>query len=864
MSIELNKEQEQVINELEKNILLIASAGTGKTDTLARRVSNIISMSKAKAEEILCITFTNKACKEMKERIESLVGSDGRYVVVKTFHSFCLQIIREQAKKNTDIFTDFTVSDEDDCKEVIKSINHNNYPIKSLQRFINTVKEYRVKYSFYSDNGLKDYENVIENLYKYNNDLINEICIQNYKYLDKKLKEQLNKEGASLVKAYNSMMANNHALDFNDLIMHAKDIFENEEVVISFKERYKYINIDEMQDTSLSEYNIIEKIFGNNNILLCGDKFQTIYSWRGSQPTDIMTSFEKYNPEKMVFTKNYRATKNLTQAALGYLENSFNEDVKETYKDGIEAFSKVNGETIKLKQANTIVDEAWWIYRVINELKESGKDITRTCILTRDNNYNIELSKEFTKINENPDFKFVLVDEFKFFRRQEIKDITAFLKLIVNNNDAISLARLLKRLNTGIGDRTLDKINSDEYKRVGIRLTDFINKNTFEQGEYFSLLINEWEKENIIVFDVESTGVDVTEDEIIQIAAIKINKEGKVIERFEKFIKPVKSVGKSALVHGFTDEILAEKGENKIKVLNEFIEFSKGAIIVGHNVQYDINILTSELSRHNLGKDKFKGFYDTLDIYRRFYPNMINHKLDTLSAHFNTIHKPSHNAMDDILATAELLIMALNNEIVPKTFERLGYITNHLKSFTGFSKAINDLIEKSEDSRPKDIVAFIVNNFNLKGLYPEDEREERRQRMLSFYSFLEEIDDKEKSARDSLIEVVNMTSLSNGEMEELMIKKAQKPRIPIITVHQSKGLEFDYVFLAGLAESKFPSFMALKSGNITEEARLFYVAITRAKKELYLSYSNSNSKGFNVVGSRFIDLLPKSNVEVIK
>lgn len=860
MSLELNKEQQNVVNELEKNILLIASAGTGKTDTLARRVGNIIRAGKATAEEILCITFTNKACKEMKGRIEGLVGAEGLKVNVKTFHSFCLQVIKEQAKKKTDIFTDFTVCDEDDCKEIIKDINHYNYPVKSLQNFINKVKELRVKLDTFTGNDLEDYNRIIEFMYKYKDDAINDICLQNYKYVDKQLKDGLKKNGATILKSYNSLMANNHSLDFNDLIMKAKEIFEDKEVVNSLKNRYKFINIDEMQDTSASEYNIIEKIFGDNNILLCGDKFQTIYAWRGSEPNEIIESYEKYKPVRIVFTKNYRATQNLTKAALGYLEKSFTAELKSTYEDGIEAFSSQNGEQIRLKKSNSIVEEAWWIFSQIKELEAQGKDISRTCILTRDNGYNIDLSKEFMKTGSSSKFQFVLVDEFKFFRRQEIKDIIAFLKLIVNNNDSISLKRILKRLPTGIGDKTLEAIDSDEYKKLGIRLTDFINPITFDNGEYFSLLINEYQSENIIVFDVESTGIDVTEDEIIQIAAIKINKNGEVIEKFERFIKPNKSVGTSALVHGFTDEFLEENGEDKELVLKSFVEFSKDTIIVGHNVQYDINVFTSELSRCDLGKPQFKGFYDTLDIYRRFYPNMINHKLDTLSNHFKTNHKPSHNAMDDILATAELLVMAINNDIASTSFERISLITKHLKAFKGISEALNSLMEKSIDARPCDIVGHIVNSFKLKDLYTSDEKEERRDRMLNFYFFLKEIDDLTKGARDSLIEVVNMTSLSNGEMEELMIKKSNNPRIPIITIHQSKGLEFDYVFIAGLQEGKFPSYMSLKSGNITEESRLFYVAITRAKKELFLSYTCQNKNGFATERSRFIDSIPEGNI----
>lgn len=151
---ELNNEQSLLVNELNNNILLIASAGTGKTDTLAIRISNIIKSGRSEAKEILCITFTNKACKEMRERIEVIVGKEAKDIIVKTFHSFCLQIIKEQAKKKTDIFTDFTILDEDDCKELLKQFNNWNFPIDSVYRFVTIVKESRIKFNFFTEDHI--------------------------------------------------------------------------------------------------------------------------------------------------------------------------------------------------------------------------------------------------------------------------------------------------------------------------------------------------------------------------------------------------------------------------------------------------------------------------------------------------------------------------------------------------------------------------------------------------------------------------------------------------------------------------------------------------------------------------------------
>ncbi|MBE6052483.1 MAG: ATP-dependent DNA helicase [Clostridium sartagoforme] len=865
----LNKEQSLVVNELENNILLLASAGTGKTNTLSSRISNIITTNKAKAEEILCITFTNKACAEMKNRIEEVVGENAKGITIRTFHSFCFDLIKSEAKKRTDIFTDFLVFDEEDCKEIIKECNFYNYPINKLQQFIELVKIEKVKLNLNEEDSLKNYNKVIEHIFKYQADRVKYIC-SNKGNVDLKMKEFLEVKGGELVTLYNSLLYNNHGVDFADLTIKAKELLQDKKLVKTLKKRFKYINIDEVQDTSTLEYSIIEKIFDDNNILLCGDMFQTIYGWRGSEPEKILDLFRKeYKPIEVIFNKNYRSTKYITEGSLSFLKNAFNSKYSSIYKDKITSFTNEKGNKIKIKSAKNLREEARFIFDEIRKLEKEGEDISKACILSRDNNYNITLSRELGNIigYEGADFEFILVDQFKFFRRQEIKDIIAFFKLIANRYDNISLKRIVKRLPTGIGESTLKAIESKEYKEVGIALTDFIDENVKIYGEKYSLLIEEFKSDNIIVFDVESTGTDVTEDEIIQIAAIKISSKGEVVDSFEKFLKNKKSVEGSYKVHGFSDDFLMEKGEDKKKVLIEFTEFSKDSVIVGHNVQYDINILTSELSRNNLEAPKFKAFYDTLDIYRRFHTKLQNYKLETLSNIFSTENKPSHDAMDDILATKDLLVRAIYNDLMPTSFKRINLVSKHLKSFTKINTALNELFERAKDKRPCDIIVDIIKGFSIKSLYSgrsseiEKEAKEKIERLRDFYVLVKELDDKEKSNRDSLLDIIRITGLSNGELESLIVNRTKKKRIPIITVHQAKGLEFDTVFICGLQEGVFPSYMALKSNNMEEEMRTFYVALTRAKKHLYLTYHKYEEYGRENKSSAFIGYIDKEYMD---
>lgn len=861
----LNKEQQTLVNELDRNIILLASAGTGKTDTLSKRIVNIINKGRAKPSEILCITFTNKACKEMMERIESLVTLGAKDITIKTFHSFCFDIIKKEAKKKTDIFTDFTIFDEEDCRELIKDSHYKIEQAAAVQRFVDSVKLTRVKNNIYGDNTLEDYKKTVIHMFKKDEETINNICSVKGR-LNESLKEFLRNTGYIIVNDYNLALLNNHALDFTDLIVKLKELFNIPEVVDSIKRKYKYINIDEVQDTSTIEYSIIEMLFEGNNVLICGDKFQTIYGWRGSKPSEIFESFKtKFNPVEIIFSINYRATRNLTKATVSYLQNAFPIEMKGLYEEGIISKSMEDGDKISLKVADNLREEARFIFNEVTSLVDRTGTLDNICVLSRDNNYNVKLSEELKKIMsyEAANFEFILVDQFKFFRRQEIKDVIAFLNLTSNRYDSISLKRIVKRLPTGVGDKTFEAIESDEFKKLGIALSDFIDSDVLMYGEKYSLLINEFQKDNIIVFDVESTGVDVTEDEIIQIAAIKVNKDGEVIEKFERFIRNDKSVKDSYKVHGFSDEFLNKKGEEKEEVLKEFVKFSNGALIVGHNVQYDINILTSELQRLSLGKHNFRGFYDTLDIYRRFYPNLVNHKLQTLSEIFKVENKPSHDAMDDIMATKDLLVKALNKDIIPTSLERVAYMSKYLKSFTNISNKLNKLFKEAEDIRPYEIVGKIVDDFNIKTLYTGDEGRSKIERLRDFYVLLKELDDKSKSSKDSLQDIIKITSLSNGELEALIINRTKKPRIPIITVHQAKGLEYDTVFVSGVQENTFPSYMGIKTQNLEEEKRTFYVAITRAKKRLYITYNTEGGYYRQGEESRFISLIPKDYINVV-
>lgn len=862
MSIIFNKKQQQVIDELQSNILLNAGAGTGKTNVLSYRIVNILNKKYAKAEEILCLTFTNKACRELKKRIENQLDfATAQKITIRTIHGFAYQVINSTAKDIATIFKEFIIFDDEDQKTLIKQLL-DKYPkakYMKMQEIINCIeqlKQERAVKQLYSEDIEQDYTKIYQQHLMFNKTF-------NQQETDK-LRNFFQLDGLNLLIAYELALKQMNGLDYKDLIANAYRIFQDEKVLSVWREKYKYIMIDEMQDTSSFEYMMLEKLFYHNNIMLCGDEFQTIYEWRGSNPQKILAEFtKKYNPVVINFSENYRSTKLLLEVAYTTLINLFQEDViNHSYIKNMLAKSSEYGHKIQYKKANSKRSEAYWIIENIINILPLVKSPTQIAILVRQNNYLQELVEELNKYAEyynqkNPKqpINFIQIDNIKFFKRQEIKDVLAVMKYLVNPNDYLSLQRILVNLVPNIGVRTIKQISSEEYLECGLRLSDFTNAN-FKRENYepFADLIHAYHVKDIVVFDIEGTGTDVFSDNIIQLSAIKLRR-GKKVAAFNEFLKSDKPVGESEKVHHISDEYLKQKGKNPREVLLWFVDFIKDAIIIGHNIRgYDMDILNQNLVKHNLKAIDFTNInFDTLDLVRRFYPNLPKHKLEFLSEYFDFKVKSNHDSLADVYATGELLELLLENRIIPTAKKRSELLAKQKNKFVQAANIFKNLQEKLNDKLSlQNLIAIIVKEFDLAKVYKADTTKEGSRR-------IEKIRDLYRLANDELTtqlgtnaikELLQYASLSSTDFDALT---NNRPKIPIITIHQAKGLEFQYEFLAGMNDDVFPSYFSTKGGCISEEEkRLFYVAITRAKKRLYLSSSGKESRLLSYILEQFI------------
>lgn len=862
MSITFNKKQQQVINELNQNILLSAGAGTGKTNVLSYRVANILNKNRANADEILCLTFTNKACRELKNRITSQLDFEiANKITIRTIHGFAYQVITTTAKKAQTIFKEFVIFDDEDQKTLIRQTIA-NFPkaraldIQYIVNCIEQLKQERALKHIYTEDIEADYTTIYHQHLKFNktfNQQQSDNLIKFFQF-----------DGLNIIINYELALQQMHGLDYKDLIANAYRLFQDENICSSWRKRYKYIMIDEMQDTSSFEYTMLENLFPANNIMLCGDEFQTIYEWRGSNPQKILTAFtEKYNPLIINFNENYRSTKLLLEMAYNTLINLFcKETILHSYAKNLLSKSSELGHKIELKQANSLANEAQWIFQNIVNLLPLVKTPTQIAILVRQNNYlqNLTLhlnylANIYNQKNQEASINFIQIDNIRFFKRQEIKDVLSIMKYLINPNDYLSLQRILVNLIPNIGIRTIKQISSAEYLQNGLRLSDFINAN-FQNPNYepFSDLISAYLSKDIIVFDIEGTGTDIFADNIIQLSAIKIRK-GKKIAEFNRYLKSDKPVGDSEKVHHISDKYLQTHGENPKLVLQEFCQFIQDAIITGHNIRgYDMDILNQNLLKHNLKPVNFSNInFDTLDLVRRFYPNLPNHKLEFLSNHFQFETKSNHNSLDDVFATWELLHKLLEDKIIPTAKKRSELINKQKNKFIHVAQNFQKLHSILNDNLLlENLITQIVKEFDLVNIYKANATQDGAVRLENIRNLFRLAKAELNSHRgtNGIKELLQYASLSNTDLDALT---SSHPKIPIITIHQAKGLEFDYEFLAGMNDDIFPSYFSTRNGSITEEEkRLFYVAITRAKKALFLSSSGKLSRLINYIPEQFI------------
>ena len=458
----LNKEQQQAVQHTEGPLLILAGAGSGKTKVLTVRIAHLLAQG-INPYEILAITFTNKAAKEMKSRVEGLVGDVANRIWLSTFHSFCAKFLRFEVDNFLGYNSNFTIYDTSDSQAVIKAalkalnLDDKYYPVGAMIAAISDAKNKLLFASDFRKQARDFYQQKVADVYEY----------------------------------YERELRKNNALDFDDLLLVAVKLLQSNEAVLDkYSKRFRYVMIDEYQDTNHAQY-LLAKLLASHwkNIAVVGDADQSIYAWRGADIQNIL-DFEKDYPNctSIKLEQNYRSTKIILDAANAVIENNEGRPKKNLWTD------KTEGAKIQHFTAQSEHEEAAFIGDTIAKKHDiHGVPYGDMAILYRTNAQSRVLEEALIKRA----LPYTMVGGTKFYDRKEIKDVLAYLRVLYNPFDDLSLLRIINVPKRNIGATTVAKLQ--DYARANgtslfmtltqLHLVDTIKGKTKEKLEEFGILI---------------------------------------------------------------------------------------------------------------------------------------------------------------------------------------------------------------------------------------------------------------------------------------------------------------------------------------------------------------------------------------
>ncbi|PRS27074.1 DNA helicase PcrA [Bacillus pumilus] len=419
----LNDAQKEAVKATDGPLLLMAGAGSGKTRVLTHRIAYLMAEKHVAPWNILAITFTNKAAREMRERVQVILGPGADDIWISTFHSMCVRILRRDIDR-IGVNRNFSILDTSDQLSVIKNIlkerniDPKKFDPRSILGSISSAKNELIDAEEYAKTAGDFYDQVVSDVYT----------------------------------DYQKRLLKNQSLDFDDLIMMTIRLFERiPEVLEHYQRKFQYIHVDEYQDTNRAQYMLVKLLAQRfQNICVVGDSDQSIYRWRGADITNIL-SFEKDYPssEVILLEQNYRSTKRILNAANTVIQNNSNRKPKNLWTENDE------GAKIAYYRADNEFGEGQFVAGKIHQLHQSGKrKLSDFAILYRTNAQSRVIEETLLKSN----IQYNIVGGTKFYDRKEIKDILAYLRLVANPDDDISFARIVNVPKRGIGATSVDKI----------------------------------------------------------------------------------------------------------------------------------------------------------------------------------------------------------------------------------------------------------------------------------------------------------------------------------------------------------------------------------------------------------------------
>ncbi|MDD4123466.1 MAG: UvrD-helicase domain-containing protein [Bacilli bacterium] len=498
---ELNEKQKEAVTSIEQYVRVIAGAGSGKTRVLTHRIAYLINDIGIPDNTILAITFTNKAAKEMKDRVNKLLNNENCRATISTFHSFCARLLREDIRV-LDYPRSFVIIDEDDQEKIVTdimeslNISKEFFSLKSLISFISNNKSDGIspKKSLEYSNGFKGEETK-----------------------------------SQVYEKYEEFLKDNYYLDFDDLILKTNLILQDyENIRLKWQRRITNILVDEFQDTNIVQYKLIKLLCSEQtNLFVVGDPDQTIYTWRGAD-VNIIMNFKKDHPntKDVVLDKNYRSTKSILDGANSLISYNKKREPKNLYTEN------PKGGDIIYYQGDSVEHEAWWVIERIKELryKNSNCDYGDFAIMYRSYYY----SRAFETALIKAGIPYAIYGGKKFFERKEVKDAMCYLRLVARSDDDLAFERVINTPRRGIGEKTMLQIKSGASQEKK-SLYDYLKDSSLSARNSVSIMtfFDAIELAKTEVSEKNIPFAKILENLLEKVGYLKVLKDDKETERIE-------------------------------------------------------------------------------------------------------------------------------------------------------------------------------------------------------------------------------------------------------------------------------------------------------------------------------------------
>ena len=860
----LDKYQVPVVEASQGYHLVLASPGCGKTHILAERIRYARERG-VKYEDMLCLTFTNRAAREMTNRIQKVVGGDFSELMVGNVHRFCSKFLFEQGR----IPADSAIIDDEEAVSIIA--DYRNEDEEGVTRDFNRYKGYQTiiffqhfiyqmehqhpwKYYLHPESFTDDDREAVKHIcasqkIEYDEQAVVNIYHHAQEYMDEANAPGLDGKTADRIRVllwkmyyancYARYKEENHLFDFEDLLLYTYDIYRSDPTC----KRYPWIQVDEVQDLNGMQLAIIDLLTAEDNpmVMYLGDEQQAIFSFMGAKVETLTLLKMRCKGNIHHLQRNHRSPK--------YLLDVFNDYAEKQLKIDRELLPLSDNDTkatsgdLRIIHSSTIEAEHKDITTEALSLYEQNKE-ERTAVIVSANSDADRISEAMTEAGLTH-FK---VSGRDLFDTPDVKLLLAHLSVLSNEHNSIAWTRIMKGVRAFPSHALARRFNW-KLKQLALSPSDFL---LYPESCYTAEFLRAYNEEEIVVFDTETTGLNVFQDDIIEIAAIRI-KGGEVVgEPLDLYIETDKPIlpmlgDKENPMYAIYHEKMSTGGLlSPSDALQRFLAYVGTSPILAHNANYDYNILDNNLQRYC--KDTMQAHdircFDSLKLIRLLAPSLHSYKLENLLETFHLAGVNSHQAIDDVKATVSLVRLCAE-KAREKQAQQVAFIhhpkvkpfANVLRSNYGecYREAVNRLYKLSTDHEPALVseLSAAYNAFRSDGLINDIPRLDYILRYLRIDMLTDE------TVANALAPQLSQYVMDINTLKEADFcnSKSILERIYVTTVHKAKGLEFDNVIIFDAADGRYPNAYNKTKQQDEEDARKFYVAMSRAKRRLFIAYA---------------------------